>query len=163
MPIEIERKFLVDGDAWRRDAGPGRRFCQGHVTKERGNTVRVPRADDHAFITVKGARSGIARAEFEYEIPIEDAEEMLRTLCAKPLIEKTRYTVPHGGMVWEIDVFGGDAEGVIVAEIELERSDQEFSLPDWIGAEVTHDPRFRNSQIVLEPGVAMESALQLPE
>ncbi len=158
MPIEIERKFLVEGDSWRRRAGPGRRFCQGHVTRGGANTVRIRRADDRAYITVKGERSGIARPEFEYEIPVDDAEEMLRTLCTKPLVEKTRYCVWHEGMEWEVDVFEGDAEGLVIAEIELSRSDQSFDMPEWLGVEVTHDPRYRNSRIVQDAAGAWEFA-----
>lgn len=147
MPVEIERKFLVVSEQWRSEAGPGRRFCQGHVARGGGASVRVRRADEKAYITVKGARSGISRAEFEYEIPVQDAEEMLQTLCAKPLLEKTRYCVKHAGLTWEIDVFTGHADGLVVAEIELASADQPIDPPLWIGAEVTDDPRFRSSSI----------------
>lgn len=148
MAIEIERKFLVESDEWRRDAGSGRRFCQGHVARDGKASVRIRRADDKAYLTIKGKRTGIARAEFEYEIPVGEAEEMLHTLCAKPLLEKTRYCVEHAGLTWEIDVFAGPAAGLIVAEVELRSPDQLISLPRWIGIEVTHDPRYRNSSIV---------------
>ncbi len=151
MPVEIERKFLVKSDAWRKTAGIGRRFCQGHISKGSLSSVRVRRAADQAYLTVKGARIGIARAEFEYDIPVEHAEEMLQSLCAKPLLEKTRYCVIYDDVTWEIDVFAGPAEGLVVAEVELSSVDQEVSMPEWIGVEVTNDPRYRSSSINLAP------------
>lgn len=151
MPIEIERKFLVKNEEWRRHAGAGRRFCQGHVSKDAQSSVRVRRASDKAYLTVKGARSGIARAEFEYEIPLDHAEEMLQTLCAKPLLEKTRYCVVHEGVTWEVDVFAGPAQGLVIAELELSSADQPISMPDWVGTEVTGDPRYRSSAINMAP------------
>jgi adenylate cyclase len=151
MPVEIERKFLVKSDAWRKTAGIGRRFCQGHISKGSLSSVRVRRAADKAYLTVKGARIGIARAEFEYEIPVEHAEEMLQSLCAKPLLEKTRYCVIYDDVTWEIDVFAAPAEGLVVAEVELSSVDQEVSMPEWIGVEVTNDPRYRSSSINLAP------------
>jgi adenylate cyclase len=151
MPVEIERKFLVKSDAWRKTAEIGRRFCQGHISKGSLSSVRVRRAADKAYLTVKDARIGIARAEFEYEIPVEHAEEMLQSLCAKPLLEKTRYCVIYDDVTWEIDVFAGPAEGLVVAEVELSSVDQEVSMPEWIGVEVTNDPRYRSSSINLAP------------
>jgi adenylate cyclase len=153
MPIEIERKFLVIDDRWREHAEPGRRFCQGHIARDSNNSVRVRRSGDLAWITIKSARKGISRTEFEYEIPTEDAEEMLHSLCAKPLLEKTRHCVHHAGMVWEIDVFMGQASGLIVAEVELAHADQLIQQPDWVGDEVTDDPRFRSSAIAINGGV----------
>lgn len=153
MPVEIERKFLVIDDAWRNQAEAGRRFCQGYITRDSKNSVRVRRAGDCAWVTIKSARQGITRAEFEYEIPTEDAEEMLHSLCARPLLEKTRYCVRHAGMMWEIDVFGGHAEGLIVVEVELAYADQTIDRPLWFGDEVTHDPRYRSSQIALHGGI----------
>lgn len=155
MGVEIERKYLVVGEAWRNLAGPGRRFCQGHLARGGQGSVRVRRADDRTYITVKGPRAGIARAEFEYEIPIEDAEEMLASLCAHPLVEKTRYCVKHAGVTWEVDVYGGGADGLVIAEVELARSDQQVALPEWIGREVSHDLRYRNSMIGREPERAL--------
>jgi adenylate cyclase len=152
MPVEIERKFLVKSDAWRKTAGIGRRFCQGHISKGSLSSVRVRRASDKAYLTVKGARLGIARAEYEYEIPVEHAEEMLQSLCAKPLLEKTRYCVIQDGVTWEVDVFAGPAEGLVVAEVELSSADQQVSIPDWIGVEVTNDSRYRSSSIASARG-----------
>lgn len=149
MAIEIERKFLVTGEGWRDHAEPGRRFCQGHIAREGQATVRIRRAGEKAYVTIKGPRDGIARPEFEYEIPVADAEEMLRTLCVKPLLEKTRYCVKHAGLSWEIDVFSGTAEGLILAEVELSRIDQVVEPPPWVGAEVTADPRYRSSTLAM--------------
>jgi len=147
MAVEIERKFLVTGEGWRERAGPGRRFCQGHVATADHASVRIRRTDNKAFVTIKGKRNGIARPEFEYEIPTADAEEMLKTLCKRPLLEKTRYCVEHAGLVWEVDVFVGRNEGLILAEVELDHPDQPVSIPDWVGREVTDDPRYRNATI----------------
>lgn len=147
MAVEIERKFLVVGDGWRRAAGAGQRVCQGYVAKTQRGTVRVRRVGAKATVAVKSRRSGISRHEFEFDVPIPEAEIMLREICARPLIEKVRYEVRHGDFVWEVDVYGGDAEGLVLAEVELEREDQVFDLPGWVGAEVTHDLRYRGSAI----------------
>jgi adenylate cyclase len=151
MPVEIERKFLVASDAWRKTAGIGRSFCQGHLSKDNLSSVRIRRAADKGYITVKGARLGITRAEYEYEIPVEHAEEMLHSLCKRPLLEKTRHCVIHDGITWEVDVFAGHAKGLVVAEVELSSADQQVEFPDWIGAEVTNDPRYRSSSIAAAP------------
>lgn len=147
MPVEIERKFLVDDNSWKLQAGPPRRFCQGFVSRSDGNSVRVRRADTVAYVTIKGERDGIARPEYEYEVPVDEAEEMLETLCLRPLLEKLRYCVTVDNLVWEVDVYQGKAEGLIVAEVELDRVDQEFIPPSWIGMEVTRDLRYRNASI----------------
>src|SRR5262245_32187500 len=110
MPVEIERKFLVSNDTWRNGA-PGERFCQGYLAKT-GVTVRVRRAGPHAYLTVKGPQRGICRSEFEYPIPVNEAEEMLRSLCKQPLLEKTRHEVMHDGHTWLVDVFAGRNAGL---------------------------------------------------
>lgn len=145
MPIEIERKFLVTADDWRRLARPGRRFCQGHIAQGPNGKVRIRRAGDEAFITFKGPRHGIARAEYEYPIPIEDAEELLKLFCQKPLVEKTRHEVHCEGLVWEVDVYAG--QPLVLAEVELDRVDEAVRLPSWVGREVTADPAFSNTAI----------------
>jgi CYTH domain-containing protein len=147
MPLEIERKFLVVSPAWRRLAGPGRRFCQGYIAKTPRGTVRVRRVDDSATLAIKGRRKGFSRREFEFAIPVDQAELMLQDLCAKPLIEKVRYEVRHAGLTWEIDVYCGKATGLVLAEVELDHEHQAIELPDWAGTEVTHDLRYRNSAI----------------
>jgi len=147
MALEIERKFLVVGDEWRGYVASHRRLRQGYVSRTPNGTVRVRRSAGSATLTVKGPRRGITREEFEYEIPVEDADVMLRTLCAKPLIDKVRYWVEFAGMTWEIDVYCGDAAGLVVAEIELDHPNQAFAVPGRVGAEVTHDARYSNAAI----------------
>jgi CYTH domain-containing protein len=154
MPIEIERKFRVACDAWREAAGPGLSVRQGYIIRSAKGQVRVRRAGASAVVTIKGAKNGIVRAEFEYPIPVEDAEEMLRSLCAKPLVEKTRYEVIAGGRVWEVDHFHGipDPEGdgdLFLAELELAAPDERVVPPYWVGREVTHEERYSNAFLAL--------------
>jgi adenylate cyclase len=150
MATEIERKFLVKNDSWRVGA-IGTRFRQGYLCAEPERTLRVRLEGERGRLTIKGKSVGISRAEFEYEIPAEEAAEMLETLCLRPLIEKTRYRVEHAGRVWEIDVFHAENSGLILAELELVAVDSLFSLPDWVGAEVSSDPRYFNSNLVKLP------------
>ncbi len=152
MGVEIERKYLV------RDlsavAGlPGIRMRQGYLSVDPERTVRVRVAGTRAFLNVKGrtSASGTSRAEFEYEIPVGEAEELLDGLALRPVIEKTRYRVPSGGLVWEIDVFGGENDGLVVAEVELPSDETAVVLPDWIGEEVTGDARYYNANLVSRP------------
>jgi len=151
MPVEIERKFLVVNDAWRSSASVGQRFCQGYLAGGHGVTVRIRRAGPQAFITVKGRAVGPARPEYEYPIPVEEAEQLLHDLCERPLLEKTRHEVLHAGHVWEVDVFGGPNAGLVLAEVELERPEEPFELPPWVGEEVTFDPRYRSSELARSP------------
>jgi adenylate cyclase len=155
MPVEIERKFLVVGDAWRAGGGPGQRFCQGYLADDAasGVTVRVRRAGPAAYVTIKGQGDdgGRVRPEFEYAIPVEDAERMLAGLCRRPLIEKTRHEVVHAGHLWQVDEFAGENAGLVLAEVELADPAEEVALPPWVGAEVTADPRYRNSALVARP------------
>ena len=150
MGEEIERKFLVSGEAWR-EMAEGTRYRQGFLSTEPERTVRVRVAGTRGSITVKGKSLGARRAEFEYEIPVADAERMLDTLCKRPLIEKVRYVLAVGAHTWEIDVFEGDNAGRGVAEIELRREDEAFETPEWVGDEVTDDPRYFNSNLVANP------------
>ena len=149
MGTEIERKFLVTGTAWK--TAPGKRYRQGYLNSVKERVVRVRTIDDRGYLTVKGLTIGASRAEFEYEIPLEDASQMLDQLCERPLIEKTRYRVEHGGLVWEIDEFFGDNQGLVVAEVELESESQPFERPAWAGDEVTGDPRYFNSNLIKMP------------
>jgi CYTH domain-containing protein len=148
MGKEIERKFLVKGDTWR--SAKGTMFCQGYLNSEKERNVRVRTMEDKAYLTIKGIAIGASRMEFEYEVPLEDAAEMLE-ICEKPLIEKTRYKVQEGGFVWEVDEFLKENNGLIVAEVELESEDQAFFKPDWVGEEVTGDPRYYNSNLIKNP------------
>ena len=151
MPREIERKFLVTSDDWKAKA-TGEFYCQGYIaTAAPGNSVRVRIAGTRAYLTIKGPTEGLSRAEFEYDVPIKDAQEMLETLCDRPLIEKTRYRLPLGSITWEIDEFKGENAGLIVAEIELEDENQPFDKPDWLGKEVSGDPKYYNANLVRNP------------
>ncbi|MFW2388618.1 MAG: CYTH domain-containing protein [Polyangiales bacterium] len=150
MGEEIERKFLVRNEAWRESA-EAVPFRQGFLSTEPERTVRVRIAGTRGMITVKGKTVGARREEFEYEIPTADAQSMLDSLCKRPLVEKVRYTVPLGRHVWEIDVFEGANAGLIVAEIELSAEDEVFERPEWLGDEVTDDPRYFNSNLVAHP------------
>jgi len=150
-PLEIERKFLLVGDSWRSQVvGQPRRLSQGYLFSDAHKSVRIRLAGDDATLTVKGSRSGISRLEFQYQIPPADAANLL-ALCSGPLIDKTRHIVHHAGMKWEIDIFHGDNEGLRIAEVELERVDQPIELPEWVGEEVSHDPKFYNSELARHP------------
>lgn len=150
MPVEIERKFLVRSDEWR----PGQScqsFCQGYLVGGHGVSVRIRRAGGKAYLTIKGKAIGPARPEYEYEIPLSEAEELLQNLCRRPLIEKTRHDVLYAGHLWHVDEFGGGNAGLVLAEVELDRADETFARPPWLGEEVTYDPRYRNSALAVEP------------
>jgi len=151
VATEIERKFLVAKENLAR-IQPERsvHMRQGYLSRAPGRTVRVRIEDDRAFLTIKGRASGLARPEFEYEIPLADASALLE-MADGPLVEKVRHYVPFGGLVWEVDEFFGDNEGLVVAEVELSCEDQAFEKPDFVGAEVTSDPRYLNSRLAVEP------------
>ena len=150
MDIEIERKFLVKGDGWKAAAGEGFVCRKGYLTADTDKTVRVRIIGKQAFLTIKGATVGISRSEFEYEIPEADAEAML-ALCGHAVVEKKRYFIEHGGMTWELDVFSGANEGLVMAEIELESEEQGFDIPDWLGEEVSGDIRYYNACLARNP------------
>ncbi|PSB18735.1 CYTH domain-containing protein [Phormidesmis priestleyi ULC007] len=150
MGVEIERKFLVTHDSWH-DLAPGVLYRQGYISTQPERTVRVRVAGDRAFITLKGATQGTARSEFEYPIPLEDANEILNVLCVSPLIEKYRHKIELNGLTWEVDEFLGENQGLVIAEVELENADQAIELPDWIGEDVSHDSRYYNSNLVTHP------------
>lgn len=150
MGTEIEKKFLLAGDDWR-ELGTGTPYCQGYLSSEQGKTVRIRIIDNRGILTIKGPSDGAARLEFEYDIPVTEAREMLENLCQGPLIEKDRYKIEYGGFTWEVDEFKGENEGLMFAEIELEEEDQEFEKPPWIGREVTGDGRYYNANLVKNP------------
>ena len=150
MGTEIERKFLLASDGWR-GLGEGKPYCQGYISSGERTTVRIRTVEDRGFLTIKGPTLNLMRSEYEYQIPFQDAKEMLATLCAQPLVEKIRYVITFAGSIWEIDEFKGANEGLIVAEIELENPRQSFILPPWIGQEVSDDPRYRNANLVRTP------------
>ncbi len=149
MAQEIERKFLVIGDAWRTDNGILIR--QGYLHNDVNRTVRVRTKGEGAYLTIKSGSVGITRTEFEYEIPLTDANQMLDELCQRPLIEKIRYEVRMDGFTWEIDEFLGDNANLVVAEIELGDEEQDFPKPDWLGKEVSQDARYLNANLVKNP------------
>lgn len=148
MAAEIERKFLVK-KGWRPQS-KGVRIAQGYLSSVPERTVRVRVKGEKGYLTVKGRNEGIRRAEYEYEIPLADAEAML-SLCEQPLIEKRRCLEPFDGFTWEVDVFAGANEGLIVAEIELPAEDTPFEKPAWLGAEVSGDARYYNSSLIRHP------------
>jgi adenylate cyclase len=147
MPIEIERKFLVTGDGWRLSASVGERLREGLLARMEHGKVRVRRGERLAWVTIKGPKKHISRQEFEYEVPVEDADEMLATLCEGPIIEKTRYRIPYEGLTWAVDVFSGGLDGLIIAEVELADPEQAAPLPHWIGSEVTGNPQYSSAAI----------------
>ncbi|TXF87649.1 CYTH domain-containing protein [Neolewinella aurantiaca] len=151
MAQEIERKFLTVSEEWKKKVVRATTMKQGYLSSDpAGNTVRVRIAGEAAYLTIKGRSEGFTRPEFEYSIPVEDAYDMIE-LCKKPLVEKTRYLVSEFGKTWEVDVFDGANEGLVVAEIELESEGEEFTLPGWAGKEVSSDPRYYNSSLIGNP------------
>ena len=149
MGVEIERKFLVANDGWRPASSGGVRFCQGYLAEDEAK-VRIRRAGHRACVTIKGPRRGISRPEYEYVIPVDDAEELFK-LCRRPLIEKTRHTVRDRGHFWSVDTYGGSNSGLTIAEIELESPDEKFERPHWLGREITGDRRYSNVTLRILP------------
>lgn len=150
MGSETERKFLVRSSDWK-PGTVGVPYRQGYLCREEARTVRVRIAGDQAYLTIKGQAQGITRLEYEYPLPLADAQALLEQLCLRPLIEKTRYRIEYRGRVWEVDEFAGENQGLVVAEVELESPDQPLERPDWVGEEVTHDPRYLNANLVEHP------------
>ena len=148
MAIEIERKFLVRNDTWRTDGAV--LVVQGYLSREVRQTVRIRVTGEKAFISVKSTTVGATRAEFEYEIPVADGKELL-SLCDRQLIAKTRHTVVHAGITWEVDEFHGANAGLVIAEVELESEEQTFEKPPWLGREVTEDARYFNANLAAHP------------
>lgn len=150
MGIEIERKFLLKNEDWRSEITSKTIIKQGYLNSQKERTVRIRVRNDKGYITIKGKNVNATRQEFEYEIPVSDAESML-LLCEMPIIEKIRNIVLDDGNTWEIDEFEGGNKGLILAEIELDSEKEKFRLPSWIGEEVTHDTRFFNSNLITHP------------
>ena len=151
MPREIERKFLVAADDWLGCADAGRRLRQAYLAETDRAVVRVRIEDDRAaFLTVKSAEAGLSRQEFEYPIPLADAQALL-ALRRGPVLDKTRHHVPHAGRVWEVDVYAGDNAGLVIAEIELSDEGEAIELPPWLGREVTGEARYYASRLALRP------------
>jgi adenylate cyclase len=147
---EIEHKYLVKRGAWK-PTTQGVLYRQGYLSSVKERVVRVRIAGEKAFLTIKGLTRGVTRLEFEYPIPVADAGTMLDLLCEHPLVEKTRYREDYGGKAWEIDVFHGDNDGLVIAEVEVAGEAETVRLPPWLGAEVSNDPRYFNSNLGLNP------------
>jgi adenylate cyclase len=150
MPLEIERKFLLTNTDWKPQTQRSIVIKQGYLSAVSERTVRVRIADEKGILTIKGKNEGATRAEFEYEIPKEEALELIE-LCEKPIIEKTRHEVSINNKVWEIDEFEGENQGLVVAEIELESENEKVELPTWIGKEVTDEKKYYNSSLINYP------------
>lgn len=151
MPTEIERKFLLKDDSWIALSDQGTTYSQGYLVGSKQASVRVRIQGNKAFLNIKSATIDITRQEFEYEIPLDEATEMLESLCEKPLISKTRFHLKNEKHLWEIDVFEGDNKGLVVAEIELDDKDEPFIKPEWLGQEVSDDARYYNTCLVNHP------------
>ncbi len=151
MATEIEHKFLLRDDCWRLQVEWSARLRQGYLTSDARCSVRVRVAENQGFLNIKSGTLGIQRSEYEYPIPLAEAEEILDALCEKPLLEKTRHYLRFGQHLWEIDEFAGENAGLIVAEVELSRVDEPFARPDWLGEDVSHDIRYYNSQLARHP------------
>ena len=150
MAKEIERKFLVNLEKIE-ELGLGNDIVHGFVPTKDNTVVRARITGERAYLTLKGESSGISRSEFEYEIPVEDAQQIMAELCADSVIEKTRYEISHSGHTWELDIFRGENAGLVVAEIELSREDEQFDLPQWAAEEVTGQARYFNASLVSQP------------
>lgn len=153
MAIEIERKYLVKSGEWRSMTRSAQRLRQGYLCVASAATqaeVRIRCTPERAFVTIKGPGT-LLRSEFEYEIPLPDAEQMLSEFCPNNIIEKIRHAVEFEGLLWEIDEFAGPHQGLILAEVELREPTQVVRLPSWIGKEVTEDPKFRNACLASNP------------
>lgn len=151
MGLEIERKFLVTGDGWRTDADAGVAIRQGYLATGRSSSVRVRVMGDRAMLNIKEATAGLTRIEYDYPIPVADAEVMLARLCEEPPLLKVRYRVPFAGRCWEVDVFEGANAGLVLAEVELDAEDERLVCPDWVGEEVSHDLRYYNVCLARAP------------
>jgi adenylate cyclase len=150
MAQEIERKFRVLSHAFKKGAEK-KYYRQGYLSTGKEAVLRVRIADKEAFISIKGANKGIVRTEFEYEIPVQDAAAILEEFCKNSIIEKIRYIVDYLGYIWEVDVFLGGNEGLVIAEIELTHEKEKFPVPEWLGEEVTGDPKYYNSNLIHHP------------
>jgi adenylate cyclase len=151
VKLEIERRFLVRGDGWRREALTREHLRQGYLAADEQKVIRVRVAPEKGFLTIKQGAGGFARREFEYEIPRSEACLMVEEMSRGYLVEKIRHRIGHAGKVWEVDEFLGSNQGLVVAEIELERADESFEPPPWLGREITGEGRFSNAALSRQP------------
>jgi CYTH domain-containing protein len=150
LGIEIERKFLVKSDEWK-SLGKRIFYQQGYLLIDKNRTIRIRVIEEKGFVTIKGSVSGISRSEYEYQIPVEEAKVILETLCVKPIISKYRTKIKLNNLVWEVDEFIDENEGLVLAEVELENENQKIDIPSWIGDEVTGDIKYYNSMLIKNP------------
>ena len=151
MAIEIERKYLVINDKWKDSVESESAMKQGYLATVDNASIRVRVANGKAFLNIKSATLGIKRSEYEYQIPLQDGEEMLANLTSGAVIDKVRYKVRCGDHLWDLDLFHGDNEGLVVAEVELDAEDEGFEIPEWAGAEVSGDAKYYNASLVKHP------------
>jgi len=151
MALEIEHKFLLKNNDWKKNISKSTQFKQGYLVSDEKRSLRIRVSDNEAWINIKSATIGTHRMEYEYSIPLTEGLEILNSLCEKPIIEKTRHLVPYKQHIWEIDVFIGDNEGLIVAEVELSAIGESFDIPAWVGKEVTEDLRYYNNNLCQHP------------
>lgn len=151
MAQEIERKYLINHKEWQKLEKPkGQFFRQGYILTDPNKTIRVRQTEEKAFLTIKGLSVGATRPEYEYEIPMNDAKELLDNFCVSEL-SKIRYEIEHDSKIWEIDEFLGDNNGLIVAEIELKSEDEKYTIPVWVDREVTDESEYYNSKLTINP------------
>ena len=148
MAVEIEHKYIVVNDSYKANITKSIHICQGYLSKDKDRTVRIRIADKNAFITIKGKNTGDTRSEFEYNIPLNDALELLRNHCIQPILEKNRHIIVFNGNTWEIDEFKGALEGLVLAEIEIPYSEYKYVIPPFVGRNVTNDIRYYNSNLI---------------
>lgn len=158
MPIEIEHKFLIANDSWRQHVSSTSQYRQGYLTSDSRSSIRVRISDSHAWLNIKSATIGNHRQEYEYPIPLIDANEIMESLCVKPFISKIRHFIIQGKHTWEIDEFQGENQGLLVAEIELSAIDEAFEKPDWLGEDVTNDMRYYNNNLAKNPYLQWKNA-----
>lgn len=151
MGVEIERKFLVVHDSWKPHVVSATRIVQGYLAHTDTTTVRVRVKGERAYMTIKGTSSGISRSEYEYEIPVADAEAMLAEMAQGPVIDKVRHLIDVDGHTWELDVFAGENAGLVMAEIELDADTEDFVVPEWAGLDVSDDSRYYNVNLATNP------------
>jgi CYTH domain-containing protein len=151
MGVEIEKKFLVKKGLWNKVKAQGKLYRQGYILREDTKTIRIRLVEgDSGYITIKGKTIGFSRAEYEYAIPENEAEELLKNFC-EAIVSKKRYEIKFENKLWEVDEFLDDNEGLIVAELELDDEDETFAIPEWVDKEVTDDPRYYNSKLSVNP------------
>jgi adenylate cyclase len=151
MGLEIEKKYLLKDDSWKKQVISGIYYRQGYISSQPGRVVRIRTIEDKAYLTIKGKSIGAVRSEYEYEIPYEEAVEILTQVCEKPIIEKIRYKLMYKDLLWEIDEFEAENKGLVVAEVELEDESQNIDLPPWVGEEVTTQEKYYNASLVKKP------------